>query len=110
MKSKQYSEALRTQLQKSLIVLNQSFESDFRLEEKEFKDPTGTLLYGLMLTQMLKEGEKRIWFRTYPTTGSKNNMMAQAYTELFDVIIASFLAQASRADSRTLEALSNNKN
>ena len=110
MKSKVFVEVLRTQLEKSLVLLSTQFESMFFLQEKENIQVEEKLAYGLQLVQVLENGqERRLWLRRYEIKGSVNDVKAAAFSELFDIIIGNFLVNASRTDDKTLEALSNNK-
>ena len=110
MKSKVFVDVLRTQLEKSLILLSTQFESQFFLLEKENFKVDDKPAYGLQLIQVLEEGqERRIYFRRYFVTGSLNDVKATAFSELFDIIIGTFLVNASRTDNKTLEQLSNGK-
>lgn len=110
MKSKLFAEVLRAQLEKSLVLLSTQFESQFFLLEKENFKVEDKPAYGLQLIQVLEEGqERRLYFRRYYVSGSLNDTKATAFSELFDIIIGTFLVNASRTDSKTLEALSNKK-
>ena len=110
MKSKVFTEVLRTQLEKSLILLSTQFESQFFLLERENYKIEDKVVYGLQLVQVLEGGqERRIYFRRYYVTGSLNDVRATAFSELFDIIIGTFLVNASRTDDKTLEDLSNKK-
>lgn len=107
MKSKVYAEVLKLQLEKSLELLSSQFEVRFWVEEKDNIEVNGKLVYGLQLFQQTQKGERRLWFRQY--TKPSNDTRAIALSELFDVIIGTFLVNASRTDDKTLEDLSKTK-
>lgn len=122
MKSKIALETLRTQLQSSLDIFSRYSSTDeilvqYKLEENENigleLDGENIKAYGLLLmvyqTTSERTKERRLWLRRYPITGSLNEVKYQAFKELFDVIIGNFIVNATRADNKTLEDLSNKK-
>ena len=108
MKSKIYLDVLRVQLSKSLELLSEQFEVKFWAEEKDDVIVDGKKVFALQLFQQTEREDRRLWLRHYPD--NSNDTKANAYSELFDIIIGTFLINASRTDDKTLQELSTKKN
>lgn len=122
MKSKVVVEVLRDQTEKSLALLTQYFSTKenkvvYSLSEAENLfdkvDGKDIPVYGLMIElDTLSEGKKvnrKLYYRRYKITGSLNDIKANAFKELADIMMGSFLINATRSDDATLEKLSKTK-
>lgn len=120
MKSKVIVEVLREEINESLKMLSNYFstpESKVVYSLEETTDLNGTndkgdnqAEYGLMINiDSIVEGEpfnKKLWLRRYPIKGSLNDLKAGAFRELYNVVLGTFLINATRANTETLKNLS----
>ncbi len=121
MKSKIAVETLRAQLTSSLETFSRFSSSEeiavrYTFDETEqlrvtLPDKSTTPAYAIVVEahQTIDEETKtrKLWLRKYPIVGSLNEVKYQAFKELFDIIIGNFIVNATRADNKTLEDLSN---
>jgi hypothetical protein len=116
MKDKEINIALKTTIENSLKTLSEHLiakgvASAFFLHEKEDLveeiDGKKYPFYGISLEAQTTGQTKRLFFRKYDTgTRSLNNIKRQAYQELLDVAMGTFLITAVNASDETLKNLS----
>lgn len=116
MKDKDYNQVLKETLDNALESLSKHMiakgqEVAFFLHENEclieYTNETKTVSYAIVLEAQKVGKTKKLYFRKYDLTNrSLNSIKRQAYWELIDVTIGTFLLTAVVADDETLMKLS----
>jgi hypothetical protein len=116
MKDKEIAKVLKESIESSLKSLslhlvNTGVASAFFLHEKEdlIEEIEGKKypMYGILLEAQTKGTTKKLYYRKYDTgTRSLSAIKAQAYQELLDVVMGTFVVTAVNASDETLRKLS----
>ena len=116
MKDKDVAEVLKSSIEQSLEslskhLINKGMRSAFFLHEKEdiveVIEDKKYPQYGIVLEAQTDGKTKKLYFRKYDTgVRSLNSIKRQAYQELLDVVMGTFLVTAVNASDEVLKNLS----